>query len=113
MYLTKKRKQAIIRGVWEMRLNQIDFALAALNKSSPRNRERRLLTALRAACDAKLEEAMLSIAIVYLTEFRTIPPAFYWLGAAKSRIYFPGDRLERTIKAERVNLGLVHPQVYR
>ena len=111
MYLTKKKKQAIIRNVWQMHLSEIDASLTELTKHSPRNRQRRLLAALRAA---KLDEAMASsIAAVYLTEFRIIPSAFYWLAPGKSRIYFQGDRLERTIKAESVSLGLVHPQIYR
>lgn len=113
MYLTAKKKAAILRGVWQMRLGEIDAAIGALPKGSPRSRKRLLLLALRAACDVKLDEAMIKIGEQFLAEFRIIPPAFYGMLAGASPILFQGQRLARSVMASRVSLALVHPQIYR
>lgn len=113
MYLTVKHKAAIERSIWQMRLSEIENALAALPKRSPRSRKRLLLTALKAACEIQLSQAMAPIGAAYLAEFRIIPPAFYAMTSGDPSIYFSGQRLIRSHKASQISLALVHPQIYR
>lgn len=113
MYLIANRRATIQRSIWGMRHGEIHTALAALPSRSPRSRKRLLLLALKAACDAKLEEAMAAIGKQLLAEFRVIPPAFYGTAIGGQQIYFSGSKPPPKQRTEQISLSLIHPQVYR
>ena len=111
---SKRQQQAAAARWWTWIADELQAEMARFHRRRALSLRRRLLQQMLAAARAHDAAVLAAIGQEYVRRTRVLPPGIYALCPGPGEtVYLPGDRLEPGRRVASLDMGLVHPQVYR